>query len=55
MTPQMTDTVSGVLAPLALVLAVPADVAVVLLRMFVQMILPQTYQTAVNTADRRTT
>ena len=52
---QMTAIVRGVLAALALVLAVPADVAVTLLHVFVQMILCQTYQAAVNTADHGAT
>ena len=55
MPPQMTTIVRGVLAPLALVLAVPADVAVALLHVFVQMILSQRHEVAVITADHGAT
>ena len=48
---EMACPVGGVLAPLTLVFAVPADVAVPLLYMFVQTILSQTRVVAVRTVD----
>ena len=55
MVSQMIPRVRGVLAPLALVLAVPADVAVTVLHVFFQVILSKTHEVAVNAADHETT
>ena len=49
-----TLTVRGVIAPLALVLAVTIDDAVILFDVFLQMIVSQTREVAVDTADHET-
>ena len=55
MVSQMIPRVRGVLATLTHVLAVPADVAVMVLHVFVQMVLSQTCEVAVYTADHGVT
>ena len=55
MTPQMTRIVRGVLARLALVLAVPPDVTVTSLHVLIQKILIRTHDVAIITADQRAT
>ena len=52
---QMIPPARGVLAPLALVLTAPVDVAVMVLHVFVQMVLSQTCEVAVYTADHGVT
>ena len=54
-TRQITELSERLATVLALVLAVPADVAVTLLHVFVQMSLSQTSEVAVNTVDHRAT
>ena len=54
-TRQITELSERLATVLALMLAVPADVAVTLLHVFVQMSLSQTPEVAVNTADHRAT
>ena len=55
MEPHIPRIVRGVLAPLALVLAAPADVSVKSLHVFVQLILSQTLEVAVDTTEHRAT
>ena len=55
MTSQMIPPVRGVLAPLTLVLAAPADVAVTVLHVFFQIVLSQAREVAVEAADHEAT
>ena len=55
MVSQMMPPVRGVLAPLALVLAVPEDVAVTVLHVFFQIVLSKTREVAVDAADHEAT
>ena len=55
MVSQMILPVRGVLAPLALVLAVPANVAVTVLHVFFQIALSKTREVAVDAADHEAT
>ena len=52
---QMIPPVRGVAAPLALVLAAPADVAVTVLHVFFQIVLSQAREVTVDAADHEAT
>ena len=55
MSSQTINPVRGVLAPLALILAAPPDVAVTVLHVFFQIVLSKTHEVAVEAADHEAT